>query len=89
MVLTSPLPPQPPYQVPDEELPPILRERSQALADLGRPHEPEGSALRDLASAMQRQLELLTRAVEELREVGGGGHSRFGVCLSSTVIHWA
>lgn len=39
----------------------------------GAPSSAERDQLRDLAETMQRQLSLLTRAVEELRDVGGGG----------------
>lgn len=39
----------------------------------GAPSSAERDQLRDLAETMQRQLSLLTRTVEELRDVGRGG----------------
>ena len=48
---------------------------TQAMAEqlYGAPSSAERDQLRDLAETMQRQLSLLTKAVEELRDVGGGG----------------
>jgi nephrocystin-4 len=59
----------PPHMGPlaiQEPLPPILQARNDAL--YGPTNDRERDQLRDLAEAMQKQLALLTRAVDELKD---------------------